>query len=132
MTYRAPALAALSVAVLALAAGTAGAGGIMAVDIPFSFVVNDKEMSAGRYEIQPTGSHENRLILRSAGGNGAVVMTVIERLADTGAKEPLVVFDRVESKNYLSEIHIPGRDGFLVGIAKGRETHVVVKGNGKG
>lgn len=130
MKYRVPALVALSVAVLALAAGTAGAAGIMAVDIPFSFVVNDKEMSAGRYEIQPAGSHENRLILRRAGGGGAVVMTVIERLADTGAKEPQVVFDRVESKNYLSEVHIPGGDGFLVGIAKGRETHVVVKGNG--
>jgi hypothetical protein len=130
MKKRILAVAWVSAAVLTLAAGTAFSAGIMAVDIPFSFVVNDKEIPAGRYEIQPTGNHENRLVLRSAGGGGAFVLTVIERLADTGAKEPQVVFDRVENKNYLSEVHIPGGDGFLVGIAKARETHVVVKGRG--
>ncbi len=125
-----PAVVAVSVAVLALAAGTARAAGIMAVDLPFSFVVNDKEVPAGHYEILPIGNHESTLVLRNTVGGGTFVMAVIERLAETGSKAPYVVFDRVENKNYLSEVHIPGGDGFLVGIAKGRETHVVVKGNG--
>ena len=50
-------------------------------------------------------------------------------LADTGAKEGTVVFDKMEDgKTYLSEDHVPGQDGFLVGIAGGKEKHVTVKG----
>jgi hypothetical protein len=95
------------------------------VDIPFSFIVKDKEMPAGRYEIRTEG--EGNLLVKSAGGT--VVVPVLERLADTGGKEPKVVFDKMEDgKTFLSEVHIPGADGYLVGIAGGKEKHVTVKG----
>jgi hypothetical protein len=121
-------LAAVVVAVFALglAGSRAWAASAIAVNIPFSFIVKDKEMPAGRYEIREQG--ETSLAIRSDKG-GQVLVPVIERLADTGAKEPKIVFDKMEDgKSYLSEVHIPGRDGFLVGVAKGRETHVVVTG----
>jgi len=122
-------LAALAVCavVLGLAGSVAWASGTVAVDIPFSFMVKDKEMAAGHYEIQVLGD-ESKLTIRSAKG-GSLVVPVIERLADTGATEPKVVFDKTDDgKNRLSEVHIPGKDGFLVGIAKGKETHVTVTG----
>ena len=121
-------LAAVVVAVFAL--GLAGslvwAAGAVSVDIPFSFIVKDKEMPAGRYEIRTEG--EANLAIR--GDKGAqVFVPVIERLADTGGKEPKVIFDKMEDgKTYLSEVHVPGQDGFLVGIAGGKEKHVTVKG----
>jgi len=121
-------LAAAVVAVLALglAGGVAWAANKVSVDVPFSFFVKDKEMPAGKYEIQPVGTDMTQLAVR--GGGGAVVTPVLERLADTGDKEPTAVFDKVEGKYYLSEVHYPGMDGFLVGIAKAEETHEVIPG----
>ena len=124
-------LAAVVVAVFALglAGSLAWAAVTVSVNVPFSFIVKDKEMPAGRYEIRSEGTNETRLAVRSSEGGGTVLVQVIERLADTGAKEPKVVFDKMEDgKTYLSEVHVPGQDGFLVGIAKGRETHVTVPG----
>ncbi len=124
-------LAAVVVAVstLGLAGSLAWAANRVSVDVPFSFIVTDKELPAGRYDIRAEGSDESRLVIRSEGGSGAVFAIVLERLADTGGKEPKVVFDKMkDGKSYLSEVHIPGQDGYLVGIAKGKETHVTVSG----
>ena len=75
------------------------------------------------------GNDESRLAIRSNQGGGTVLALVLERLADTGGKDSKLVFDKMEDgKSYLSEIHIPGQDGYLVGIAKGKEKHVTVTG----
>jgi hypothetical protein len=121
-------LAAVVVAVFALglAGSLAWAASAISVNIPFSFFAKDKEMPAGQYEIREQG--ETTLAIRGD-KSGQVLVPVIERLADTGAKEPKLVFDKMQDgKSYLSEVHIPGQDGYLVGIAKGRETHVTVTG----
>jgi hypothetical protein len=121
--------AVVGVFALGLAGSLAWAAGAVSANIPFSFIANDKEMPAGRYEIRIEGNDEGKLVVRSIDGGGQVFVMVIERLADTGAKEAKIVFDKMEDgKIYLSEIHRPGRDGFLVGIAKGRETHVTIIG----
>jgi len=117
------------VTMLGFVAGYASAGSLVSVDVPFKFMVNDQEMQAGTYTIEPMGKNEAHLAIRSSKGGGPVMVTVIERLAQTGAKEPLVIFDKMQDgTSYLSEVHVPGSDGFLVGIAKGREQHVVVPG----
>jgi hypothetical protein len=117
----------VTVFALGLAGSFAWASGTVSVNIPFSFIVKDKELPAGRYEIRTQGDAETTLAIRSNLGGGSVLVPVLERLADTGAKESKVVFDKMDDgKSYLSEVHIPGQDGFLVGIAKGRETHVTV------
>jgi hypothetical protein len=124
-------LAAVVVAVFALglAGSLAWAAGAASVNIPFSFIVKDKEMPAGRYEIRTFGEDETKLAVRSTEGGGQILVQVIERLADTGGKEPKLVFDKMQDgKSYLSEVHMPSQDGFLVGVAKGRETHVIVTG----
>jgi hypothetical protein len=124
-------LAAVVVAVFALGlpGSPAWAAGALLVNVPFSFIVKDKEMPAGRYEIRTYGNDETNLSIRSAEGGMAFLVPVIERLADTAGKQPKIVFDKMpDGKSYLSEVHIPGRDGFLVGVAKGKETHVIVTG----
>jgi hypothetical protein len=113
---------------VALAAGIAWASATASVNVPFSFMVGDKEMPAGNYEIQAEGSQEAKLLIRSKEGKGSIVVPVIERLADTGSKKVHIVFDKVGDKHYLSEVHIPGGDGFLVGITKGEEKHEVLTG----
>jgi hypothetical protein len=111
------------VVAVALAGSLAWAAGAISVDVPFSFIVAGKELAAGKYEIsEATG----KVLVKGSGGS--VVTPILERLADTGSDQPTIVFDKVEGKSYLSEIHIPGGDGYLVGIAKGKETHEVLKG----
>jgi hypothetical protein len=119
----------VGVVALGLAGSFAWAGGALSVDVPFSFIVKDKEMPAGHYKIQVEGNDASKLVIRSNAGGGAVFALVLERLADTGGKDPKVVFDKTEDgKTYLSEVHMPGQDGYLVGIAGGKEKHVTVSG----
>jgi hypothetical protein len=120
-----------SAVVCVLALGVTGSfawpGGPLSVDVPFSFIVKDKELPAGRYEIRATGDDEGKLEIRSSEGGKVVFVLVLERLADIGAQEPKVVFDKTEDgKTFLSEVHVPGSDGFLVGIAGGKEKHVTL------
>ena len=123
------AAAAVGVFALGLAGSLAWAGDAVSVNVPFAFVVKDKELPAGHYQIRAAGSDEGRLELRSSQGGSTVFVLVLERLADIGAKEPKVVFDKTEDgKTYLSEVHMPGKDGFLVGIAGGKEKHVTLTG----
>ena len=124
-------LAAIVVAVFALglAGSLAWAADVVSVNVPFSFIVKDKELPAGSYEIRVEGEGEDYLAIQSTKGGQPVLALVIERLADTGVNEPKVIFDKMkDGKTYLSEVHVPGKDGFLVGIAKGRETHVTLSG----
>jgi hypothetical protein len=124
-------LAAVVVGVFALglAGSLAWAADVVSFSVPFSFVVKDKELPAGSYEIRVKDEQENYVAIQSTQGGQPVLALVIERLADTGGNASKVVFDKMaDGKSYLSEIHIPGKDGFLVGIAKGRETHVTVTG----
>ena len=119
----------VGVVALGLAGSFAWAGGALSVDVPFSFIVKDKEMPAGHYQIQVEGNDASKLVIRSNAGGGAFFALVLERLADTGGKDPKVVFDKTEDgKTYLSEVHIPGQDGYLVGIAGGKEKHVTLSG----
>jgi hypothetical protein len=119
----------VGVVALGLAGNLAWAAGAVSVNVPFSFIVKDKEMPAGHYEIRVEGNDQSRLAIRSNAGGATVFAVVLERLADTGGKVPKVVFDKTEDgKTYISEVHIPGQDGYLVGIAGGKEKHVTVSG----
>lgn len=129
------AVAGTCVVALALAGGFAWAGGAATVDIPFGFtvrdIVKDNPMPAGSYEIKPDPADMTRLVIRSSDGAHSMVVSVIERLANTGATQPKVVFDKIGKTNYLSEVHMPGQDGYLVFVAKGSEQHSHVTVSGK-
>jgi hypothetical protein len=88
-------------------------------------------MAAGSYEITPDPADATRLVIRSKDGTQSMKLSVIERLADIGATQPKVVFNKIGNTNYLSEIHFPGQDGYLVFILKGQEQHTHVTVSGK-
>ena len=114
----------------ALVGSLAWAAGPVAVDIPFRFAVADREMPAGHYQLEPSGAGPSKLVVKGSDG-GVAIVPVIERLADTGGKEPTAVFDEKAGKFFLSELHVPGQDGLLVGIVKGEQAHKVVIGTEK-
>ena len=123
-------IAVVGAAALALAASFAWAAGPVGVDIPFRFAVAGKEMPAGQYVFETPGTGLSKLAIKSADG-GLAMAPVLERLADTGATQPSIVFDLKGGKYYLSEYHVPGQDGLLVGMVKGEQAHKVVIGTEK-
>jgi hypothetical protein len=75
--------------------------------------------------LQPT---RELLIIRPAKGT-QVEAAVITRLAkpEVALVEPKVIFDKVGDKYTLSEVWLPGRDGFLLTGTKAPHTHHAVK-----
>ena len=100
--------------------------------VGFPFVVEGKTMPAGDYEIRVS---EDRTILTLLGepkGKG-VFFGAITRLAAQGTAEgdTRVIFDKVGDTCYLSEVWLPGEDGFLIYAAKEKHSHQAITGQKK-
>jgi len=115
-----------------LVAGVASAQSAKKVqfETSFSFLVNDKEMPAGRYQLEAvSGQGPSMLTLRNLQSNSSTVVKVATRLADLGGKEARIVFDKTKDASYLAEVHIPGIDGFDVQHAPGEHGHTTLPAN---
>lgn len=90
---------------------------------PFAFVVGGKEMPAGLYELELQWKSQEFMVLRNPRAGESIIVRSIARLGDRGGAEPHVVFDKVQETYYLSEVHIPGADGFQLPGAPGEHAH---------
>ena len=108
-------------------------GGAMAhaqsvsAEITFPFAAGGKEMAAGKYSVDVAADFR----LRLTGPAGVrVLMPVITLLGrhDKDADAEFV-FDKVGGKTLLSEVWMPGRDGYLLVATKERHEHTVVGGS---
>ena len=112
--------------VLGLAASLAWAAASATVQIEFSFTAKGKEFPAGRYEFKPEGAAQNHLTIRNIETGETLVLPVLTRLADTGSAKAQIAFDITDGKHYLSEVHIPGTDGYAFQGASGQHSHAIV------
>jgi hypothetical protein len=129
MSKRVISVVGVAVVLFGLVAGVASAQSAKKIqfETSFSFVLNDKEMPAGRYQLEAqSGQGPASLVLRNLGTNDKTIVKVITRLADLGGSEPKIVFDKTVDKQYLAEVHIPGIDGFDVQHAPGEHSHTKV------
>ncbi len=94
---------------------------LMAVNIPFSFTVEQKLMPAGRYEIGAIGLHGDRLAIKGIGDQGVFVAPDREGRGDPPASQPTVVFDKRGDSRYLSRVLFPGVGGFTLRVVGGTE-----------
>lgn len=119
-----------AVAVLVgLVAGVASAQGPKKVqfETSFAFLLDGKEMPAGRYQLEALSSQgPTTVLVRSLQTSDMVMLKVITRLADLGGSESRIVFDKTKDTHYLAEVHVPGMDGFDVQHAPGEHSHAVV------
>ncbi len=100
------------------------------VEVPFAFTAGTATFPAGSYEIKPehfkTGP--DRLLFKRLPNGETKVVQSGTRLSQKDSKEPLLIFDKVGDKDSLSEVYIPGEDGFFLTGVPGKHTHVTVKG----
>ena len=106
-------------------------GGVLAhaqtvsVNIGFAFMAAGKSMPAGKYEIQV--SNAGPIFLK--GSTGQVVLPVITRLGRHDSdNEPELIFDKIDGVLHLSEVWLPGSDGYLLLGTKEIHDHAIVGG----
>jgi len=123
----------IAAAALVLVAGSrpAGAQSLSLSDfkIPFDFVANGKAFTAGQYTLSANLAGEV-LTLQPLGLKGTSAFLPVEaRLGERRQlSEPELIFDKLNGKLYLSELFVPGEDGYLVLSTKAKHTHESVKG----
>ncbi len=95
-------------------------------DIPFSFVVEGKTLPAGAY-LFTESSNATQMTVRNQKTGQTVIAMVITRISAPNEKEAEVVFDVTGNDHYLSEVLIPGVDGYLLKATPGKHTHSRIK-----
>ncbi len=91
--------------------------------VPFKFVAAGKLQEAGAYELRVDVNEQTVELVPPKGSDE--MMLVITRLASPAGRpsEGRLVFDKVGDRYTLSEIWMPGMDGFLVHATKGTHAH---------
>jgi hypothetical protein len=93
------------------------------------FVANGKALPPGSYvfSVNPAG---DMVTLEPTSPKGASVMLVVEtRVAEhKPLAAPEVVFDKLNGQLNVSELLVPGEDGYMLLVTKAKHTHESVTG----
>ena len=98
------------------------------VTIGHAFTAGDKQFPAGQYQIsRDPGVSFIRLASRD--GKTTTQLPILTRIAaamHTTPKDAHLVFDKIGQRHVLSELWIPGHDGFVLNSPKEEHEHEVV------
>lgn len=96
-------------------------------NIPFQFMVEGKVLPAGQYTFTQ-GANGRTITIHGSDKAGALapVLTRLGGEIHTTAADAHIVFDQLGDTYYLSEIWIPGEDGFLLHSTREKHTHRTV------
>jgi hypothetical protein len=124
---------------LLVGAGVASALAQASFQIPFPFQAGGKKFVSGAYTLAKAA--DGGLVLRQASSGKETAVPALERMPKSGPPvgEPRLVFDEVGdfAPSYteyitvyvLSEVWLPGEDGFRIHVTKGaHKTKVVTAG----
>jgi|WetSurMetagenome_2_1015567.scaffolds.fasta_scaffold66612_3 hypothetical protein len=112
---------------LALLAASAVYAQTLSVDVPFGFTAAGTQFPSGHYQFTPASG--NRSVRIDGPENHKAIAQVLTRLAGaihTTPKDAHVVFDKVETQYFLSEIWIPQQDGYDMYNTKAKHEHKVI------
>jgi hypothetical protein len=124
---------ALLLLVSCMGVGISHAQGSLKVSIPFQFHAGQNVLPAGSYRIMTKNILGKVLTLSSLDSNKSWQVPFVTRLAQRANKKVELAFDKVEGESYLSEIHIPGIDGYALEGSPREHSHVqVTDGDGDG
>ena len=90
--------------------------GSLRVNIPFKFYFDTTELGPGEYLISNSTTRSPFITLRAVKETKTHQAVIVTRLAGSGSqpRSPKLVFDTVGENKYISEVWLPGKDGFLV------------------
>jgi hypothetical protein len=119
----------LTLSLFALLAITLAYGQSLKVsaNIPFAFIASGKTLPAGAYQFFPNADDPMKIV--GPGKSAGVLVPVLTRLGaaiHTSKQDSHIVFDKVGEVYTLSEIWIPGTDGWLFASTKGKHEHKTI------
>ncbi len=119
----------------ALAAQAQNASNTVVMKVAFPFTAGDTSLAAGTYRVSQPGGM-GMLKVEAVGGKESATVPVITRLSQEkhskGAQKAALVFDKVGEQSFLSEVWMPGLDGFLVRGTTDEHKHVTLQGASEG
>ena len=96
--------------------------------VPFSFAANGKAFAAGEYVLAVNDAQEVVALEAKDPKAGGALLAVETRISERKSlSEPEVVFDKLNGKYYVTELLVPGDDGYLLLVTKAKHTHESVK-----
>ncbi len=101
------------------------------VDVSFKFSASGEMFTPGRYEIMADSQGAARLRIRSLPNGEVKFLNYMTRLSGRSDNKPQLVFDREGDTAYLTEIYLPGMDGYYLKGAPGEHKHTTVQGSGQ-
>jgi hypothetical protein len=96
------------------------------VDVPFQFKAGNTDFPAGSYKIRALKQSPGTLSFRNANTGETTLVPFITRLSPRDPSKGAAVFDKQDNQSYLSEVYLPGLDGFHLQGAPGAHTHKVL------
>ncbi len=120
-----PKLVVVVAALLALGIGSLSYAGVVVADVHFPFKAAGVDLPAGKYRIETIMQDQN-LEIRNLASGKAEILPLITRISPKNPAEAALVFDKAGDQYSLSEIYIPGIDGFLLQGATENHTHVKI------
>jgi hypothetical protein len=118
--------------VLPAASYAQNAENTVTADIGFKFIAAGKTLPPGNYDLVVSRDRDTiRLMPETKGPD--VFLLPITRLAspEVPNTDTRLVFDKVGNTSYLSEVWLPGEDGYLFYAAKEKHTHQIIKATRK-
>jgi hypothetical protein len=98
--------------------------------VPFNFVANGKAFTPGQYVLAVNETQDVvTLESRDAKGGGALLSVETRISRRKPLAEPEVVFDKLNGQLYVTELLVPGEDGYLMLVTKAKHTHESLKGS---
>jgi hypothetical protein len=96
--------------------------------IPFQFNAGGKVLPAGQYEFTADNQAKMVTVRSTPAGSSSMVMVVTRMAAGihTTPADAHIVFDKVGETYTLSEIWVPGMDGFLLNVIKTKHEHKII------
>jgi hypothetical protein len=93
-------------------------------DIPFQFNAGGTMLPAGPYEFQIEGNDLDWVKVTDTKTNESIYMPILAYVNGKSLDESNVVFDASGKSYRLSEIFVPGENGFMVAAMHGRHANV--------
>ncbi len=84
--------------------------------IPFKFVVEGRTLPAGNYEFQLVGNELGTIRVTDLKTDHSILVPIMAPVGLQPAKTAEILFDKTGKTSYLSEVVIPGMDGYRVAI----------------
>lgn len=98
--------------------------------VAFEFYVGDTPFPSGSYSFSARNIGADGVMMRRSDDQSTTTVSIVTRLArregPAQAPKSNLVFDKVGERRFLSEVWMPGRDGYLVRAKADNHEHVLV------